>query len=453
MNSLGRRLLLASGVLLIIFLGVTGLVLDNAFRHSALSAVQDRLQAIVYTLLAAAEPTPEGSLQMPPELPEVRFNTPQSGLYAQVLSEQGPLWKSPSALGMNLPKVSAAKTGVGEFSQQHTSHGMTVFALVFDVLWEDTQQKARRYSIQVFEDKNSFENQVQGFRKSLWGWLILVAVLLEVALTLVLRWGLSPLRCVVDDLEQIKQGHQKKLTASYPDELQPFADSINSFIQSERGQRDRYRNSLGDIAHSLKTPLAVVRTLAEQQDIPEETRTQLKEQAVRMTQIVDYQLQRASARGKVVLGQRVALKQIVIRLRDTLDKVYAERGLSCKINIADEITFPGDQGDLMELIGNILDNAYKYTNNKISVSAYRQKDQKTVQEQLLIQVDDDGPGLDPKLADQLLKRGVRFDEQVEGQGIGLAVVRDILQSYDGQLHLSKSPLGGVRVEIIIPLTT
>jgi len=124
MNSLGRRLLLASGILLIVFLGVTGLVLDNAFRHSALSAVQGRLQAIVYTLLAAAEATPEGSLQMPPELPEARFNTPQSGLYAQVLGEQGPLWKSSSALGMRLPTVSASKTGVGEFSQQHTRAGI-----------------------------------------------------------------------------------------------------------------------------------------------------------------------------------------------------------------------------------------------------------------------------------------------------------------------------------------
>jgi len=453
MNSLGRRLLLASGVLLIVFLGVTGLVLDNAFRHSALTAVQDRLQAIVYTLLAAAEQTPEGILQMPPELPEVRFNTPQSGLYAQVLGEQGPLWKSPSALGMTLPKISAAKAGVGEFSQQHTGHGVNVFSFTFDVLWEDAQQKARRYSIQVFEDKNSFANQVQGFRKNLWGWFIFIAILLELTLTLVLRWGLSPLRRVVDDLEQIKQGHQKKLSASYPDELQPFADSINSFIQSERGQRDRYRNSLGDIAHSLKTPLAVVRALAEQQDIPKKTRTQLQEQALRMSQIVDYQLQRASARGKVVLGQRVVLKEIVIRVRDTLDKVYVERGLTCDIHIADEVMFPGDQGDLMELVGNILDNAYKYTNSKITVSASKQKDRRMALQQLSIQVDDDGPGLDPELADELLKRGVRFDEQVEGQGIGLAVVRDILQSYDGQLSLSKSPMGGVRVEIIIPLTT
>jgi len=451
MNSLGRRLLLASGILLIVFLGVTGLVLDNAFRSSALTAVQDRLQAMVYTLLAAAEATPEGSLQMPSELPEARFNTPQSGLYAQVLGEQGSIWKSSSALGMRLPTVAASKAGTGEFSQLHTSHGMTVFALVFDVLWEDAQQQARRYSIQVFEDRNSFANQVQGFRKNLWGWLILVAVLLELALTLVLRWGLSPLRRVVDDLEQIKQGQQKKLSASYPDELQPFADSINSFIQSERGQRDRYRNSLGDIAHSLKTPLAVVRALAEQKDIPEQTRSQLQEQAVRMTQIVDYQLQRASAHGKVVLGQRVVLKEIVLRLRDTLNKVYAERGLTCEINVADEVMFPGEQGDLMELVGNILDNAYKYTSSKIAVTARTDKDSKTGLQQLSIQIDDNGPGLDPKLANELLKRGVRFDEQVEGQGIGLAVVRDILKSYDGQLKLGASPLGGLHAEITIPL--
>ena len=453
MNSLGRRLLLASGVLLIVFLGVTGLALDNAFRHSALTAVQDRLQGMVYTILAAAESTPDGQLQMPSDLPEARFSTPQSGLYAQILTEQGQLWKSASALGMSLPLVPVEKVGVGEFSQQQAGQGITLFVLAFDVLWEDAQQRARRYSIQIFEDQTGFEKQVQGFRKNLWGWFIFIALLLELALTLVLRWGLSPLRRVVDDLEQIKQGHQKKLSASYPDELQPFADSINSFIQSERGQRDRYRNSLGDIAHSLKTPLAVVRALAEQQDIPESTRAQLKEQTARMSQIVDYQLQRASAHGKVVLGQRVAMKGTLLRLRDTLDKVYAERGLTCEIDVADDVLFPGDQGDLMELVGNILDNAYKYTQSRITVSACKQKDHETSQEQLLIQVDDDGQGLNPQMADELLKRGVRFDEQVEGQGIGLAVVRDILQSYDGQLHLSASPMGGLRVEIIIPLTT
>ncbi len=451
MNSLGRRLLLASGILLIVFLGVTGLALDSAFRNSALTAVQDRLQAMVYTLLAAAETDDRGMLQMPPDLPEARFSTPQSGLYAHILNRQTTVWKSASTLDLQLPTITIDKAGVGKFSQQKLEQELTLFTLVFDVLWEDAAQREQRYSIQVFEDRSGFERQVQGFRKNLWGWFVVIAVLLELALLMVLRWGLSPLRRVVDDLEQIKQGQQQQLTASYPDELRPFADSINSLIHSERSQRDRYRNSLGDIAHSLKTPLAVVRGLAEQRDMPDPVRAQLQEQAARMTQIVDYQLQRAAARGKVILAQSVPLKATLLRLRDTLDKVYADRGLNCEIDVDEALRFPGDQGDLMELVGNLLDNAYKYTQSRIRISASLRSDHDADRSELSILIDDDGPGLGSQQAEQLLHRGVRFDEQVEGQGIGLAVVRDILQSYDGRLILGSSPMQGARVEIVIPL--
>ena len=206
-------------------------------------------------------------------------------------------------------------------------------------------------------------------------------------------------------------------------------------MESER--RERSRNTLSDLAHSLKTPLAVIRS--SDSEAPGSA-TLVGEQADRMEQIVSYQLQRASGSAHNLL-RMVAVAPVAARLRDTLVKVYAEKQQSININISDDCRFRGDERDLLELLGNLMDNACKYGATRVRVTG------EGAGEQLTLAVEDDGDGIDTALAEAVLERGARADSLREGQGIGLAVAADIARSYGGRIGIAKSELGGALVEV------
>jgi len=190
----------------------------------------------------------------------------------------------------------------------------------------------------------------------------------------------------------------------------------------------------------------VVRGALEESTPPAALRAAVAEQVERMRQIVDYQLQRAATSGRTTLAKPVALRPTVQRLTVSLDKVYADRGIQCEIVIDDAVGFAGDQGDLMEALGNVLDNAYKWARGRVYVSASRD-----TAAGLVVKVEDDGPGVPAAQRTAVLQRGVRADEAVSGQGIGLAVVQDILRAYGGSLELETSErLGGARVVMHLP---
>ncbi len=450
MTSLTRRLLLAASVVLVIFLGLTGYVLDQAFRHSAESAERDRLQGHVYALLAAAD-LQNGTLGLPRSLPEARFTTPNSGLYARIVGAHGEVvWSSPSMLGLSVPFATLGMPGAANYERLTAANGEPYYGESFTVVWDSGGGKLTRYSFQVTESLTSFLDQVNAFRRNLWGWLVGVAVLLLAVQGSILRWGLAPLRRVAADLEDVRAGERVHLDQDYPRELQGLTQSINTFIASERAQRDRYRNTLADLAHSLKTPLAVMHGVLGQRPSPHAADETLQDQVERMRQIVDYQLQRAATSGKSTFATPVSVNSTVQRIGASLDKVYASRGLSCAIKVDSDLTFRGDQGDLMEVVGNVLDNAYKWARSRVEVRAFSETTSEGSAE-LVICVDDDGPGIPADQRHAVLSRGVRADQTVFGHGIGLAVVRDILSAYDGNLTLdSDGKLGGARITLRFP---
>jgi two-component system sensor histidine kinase PhoQ len=437
--SLRTRVSLAAALVLTVFVGLTALALERAFADSARSAMRERLFAQLYLVMAATEVDEAGRVQLPSRLGEPRLNLPGSGLYARIGSPGGEaLWHSPSAVGLALPAPGIESSG--ERFTRIPFNGEAHFLAALAIEWE-TAAGPVPLLFSVSEDPAPFLAQMSRYRSNLWGWLGAMALLLLLALAASLAWGLRPLRTVAGEVRAIESGAQESLLRDYPAELRHLTDNINTLLHHERAQQARYRNALADLAHSLKTPLAVLRGM---EWVGEDSQT-LEEQVARMDNIVQYQLQRAATAGRSTLAGPLAVAPVAERLLASLQKVYRDKGLRLERALDPQAAFRGDEGDLMELLGNLLDNACKWAAHGVWLSASREG------RTLLLGVEDDGPGIEPGQADRVLGRGVRLDENTPGHGIGLPMVRDIVAAYEGRLEIGRSGHGGARILISLPL--
>ena len=239
--SLNSRLLLASSVVLAAFLGITGLVLDRAFRASADTALRDRLQGYVYALLAASDLDARGKLHLPAELPDRRFSLVGSGLYAEVVDSHGkPVWRSKSLLGLNVAFAKIPAVGEREFAPIEVERDLPLLSLAFTVNWEANAGSDRRYTYRVAENLVSFNAEVTRPAKPV-GWLAGAAILLLLVQGAILRWSLAPLRRVADDVRAIEAGITQRLKGDYPRELRNLTDNLNGLLTSADSHLQRYR--------------------------------------------------------------------------------------------------------------------------------------------------------------------------------------------------------------------
>jgi two-component system sensor histidine kinase PhoQ len=479
-RSLRGRLLLTATAVLFVFLGLTGLVLDQAFRRSAETGEEEKLLLQIYALLAVAEESKDG-IFLPEQLQEPRFNQLGTGLFGFVHSSNGSeLWRSPSALDMefrrlNRPTVTDdLETGQQRFGRVDDTDGNELFFLSYRVSWEGPDQKTTAYIFTTVETMQPFTGEIQAYRNNLWGWLGGVVVALVFVQGLVMRWGLSPLKQLADDLKSIEDGHSDYLVGQYPSEIEGVTRNLNVLISSERQQLEQYRTTLADLAHSLKTPLAVLKGAAssleqlhssDNSSLPqiadeknrklEEIKGTVDEQIGRMDEIVVYQLQRAVSSSTNLLRKSVDVSPLVNKLIDAMKKVYADKEIAFEISMA-ECSFFGDERDLMEMLGNLVDNACKYGQSRVRVTVGTQGDlveistdsmEQTKKGQLVIAVEDDGDGIPARDRQQVLQRGTRADVRESGQGIGLAVVAEIVKRYQGKVEIGDSLLGGALVSL------
>lgn len=447
MRSLNARLLLAATAVLFAFLGLTGLALDQAFRRSALAAVQDRLQAQVYMLLSAASFEKPEKRVMPPTLPDPRLSTPGSGLYAQVAKQDDTLvWRSSSMLGLSIPLAPPKRPGVSRFGEVRASDGTPLFTLSFSVRWEVKKGREQLYTVQAAESQSGFIDQVGSFRRSLWGWLAAAGAMLLVVQAAILRWGLLPLRRVAEEVTEVEAGRKEAVGGAYPLEIQRLVANLNALIRHSKAHLERYRRALGDLAHSLKTPLAVLRSSVDSGAGPAELRETVREQVHRLDRTVAYQLQRAAASGRSVMATPVAVAPVVARITQTLSKVYAGKRLRIANSVDRRTEFYGDEGDLMEVLGNLADNACKWARSAVIIRVAPIPRPAPARPGLSIEVEDDGPGIPQEQWQAIFARGFRGDTAVEGQGIGLAVVKEIVaEVYGGELSVARGELGGASV--------
>ena len=443
-HSLAARLLLASGLLLPLFLAVTGVGLERSFRSAIRAGELEKLRLQSYLLLGAAEL--EGSrLVLPDALSEPRYTQIGSGLYGRFEDASGEtVWTSPSAGVVRLPATGAPLgTGSSEFGEARIDD-LAHFEYRYGFAWETPEGAPVRFQLTLWHDQSEYQATLDGYRRSLLGWLGLAAAVLLALQLAILRWGLQPLRGLTADLEDVERGRLEQLGGRYPAEVQGVTDRLNQLLASERGRRERYRNTLTDLAHSLKTPLAVLRGALEPGVRTDDLRDLCEEQLGRMEDIVSHQLGRAAGQGSSSLVGKTSVAEVVVRLSKVLTKIYRDKPVEILSEIPPDLYFRGDENDLLEMLGNLLDNACKYARGSVHVGAEREGDR------LRLRVSDDGPGIPDGERARILQRGMRADQRESGQGIGLSVVLDIATSYRGTLEIGAADQGGACFSLTLP---
>ena len=436
-DSIRARLILGATLVLIAFVAGAGLAVQRAHADSVRAARFAQLQSTVYLLLAGAELNAGGMLVMPAAFPEPRLSLPGSGLYANIVNTaRREEWQSPSTVGLYPPFLRSVAVGQWR-SETVSAGGRDYLAIGYGVNWAGRAQAAPLV-LSVLEDKAEFDREISIFERTSWMWLGGAAVLLLLSQTLLLQWGLSPLRRVAREIRAIEDGEQAEVEGRYPTEIAALTNNLNTLIKQERLRQTRYREALSFLAHSLKTPLAVLRTALNE---PAQLPAVVTQQVARMDGIVQHQLGRAAASGSSRFAPYLSLPSVLSRIRDSLAKVYAEKGLIFTLDCPPGLTWRIGEGDAFEMLGNVMDNAAKWAMKSVAVSVRREGDR------LHIRVDDDGPGFSDTQAVLLLH--VRGDEKVPGHGVGLAVVNDLVASHDGELNLSRSDCGGARIDIVL----
>jgi two-component system sensor histidine kinase PhoQ len=443
-RSLRARVVLWVSVALIVLFAATGVVLDVAFRNSMDQSRRELLEAQVLGLIALADDS-SGELTLPSAAMDPQFEVANSGLYGAVYSDDGQaVWQSLSLLGRDFPIDYLTVAGEERYERVDVPGFPPLESLLWGRTWEFANGRTVDYTFAIALSLDPYNQRQAAFRRILIGWFLGITLTMLVVLSGLLTFVLLPLRRLERQVREVEAGERVKLTGRYPSEIVGLADNLNTLIDTERRRLARYRNTLDDLAHSLKTPLAAMRTLlAEQRSkAAEPAQDALNRELERMDQRVSYQLRRARATGATGLGtEPVAVAPIVEDLKQTLDKVYRDKRVACSTDVAPNAVFRGDPGDLTEILGNLLDNGYKYCKSRVRVAA------RSTTDRLVITVGDDGRGITAAEAETLFQRGKRADESVPGQGIGLAVVRETVELYRGTLDVGRSELGGAELRV------
>jgi two-component system sensor histidine kinase PhoQ len=429
-------LLATTALVLALSLGLSAWVLDRSFASSLATNAEEQLRLVIFGLMGVVDES-GASLTLPDDLSEPRLVRPDSGLYAWVENENGKIvWQSPSARlsGRTLVRFPEEPSpGTFAFGERGKS-----FHLAYTVIWEAAREA--RFTFRVEADQAPFRAGQTQFRRNLVVGIVLVITLLAIAQYFAVAWGLKPLTTMAENIHELEAGTRTRLGTDHPPELAGLARNLDRFIVHETESRERYRHAMDDLAHSLKTPLAVLRNAL---GGIERNGGLLEEQLARMESTVRQQLARAMLARPPLLAPSTPLAPQIDRLVRALVTAYASKDVEVERQVDRNVTVRMDETDLMELLGNVLDNAFKYCRGVVRVTV-------VPGQTVTLTIEDDGAGIDPALRESVLARGVRADTAAPGQGIGLAIVVDLLVSYGGTLALGDSPLGGAAVTVTLP---
>ena len=441
--SLRSRQLLAATLVLVIALGLVGFALNAANYRGAVSSLQARMESYVYLVLGAMEVADDGKIVVAEEFNDPRLTQPASGVYVRV-SGNSDQWRSHSSLGRQWPDLPQAEAGRMSFMEPAEAGGD--FILQYGIGWQLVAGRIEPFTVSVLVEESEIRQQTSAFRLGLWRSLLAAGAILVIAQLVIFFFGLRPLSRVASDVARIESGEAARLEGRYPKELEPLVRNVNRLLETEKSNQTRIRNALDSLAHSLKTPLAVI-----QAGLPQQERGAGSMQSAvdEISRLVATRLERAGSSARRTLAEPVDVQSQLRRILDSLQKVYSHKIIEAEVNLQEKLQFYGEQRDLLELMGNLLDNAFKYGNRNVRLSG-EARSPETARPGLWIRVEDDGPGIDESQWRRLLQRGSRGDEQVEGHGLGLAIVMELVTAYGGEVAIGHSDLGGAMISVSIP---
>lgn len=437
--SLRKRFFTNTTIIGVVVMLVSALIVDISYKKELEKSAREKLHLHIFNLLSVAH-TEQGNLYIPDILYNPRFNTIDSGLWAIVLDDnEQPIWNSLSVTEAPSNIKLSKKTGAWVFGKAEINKKNYITA-AYKIVWEDND-KLYSYHFVTAEDVSTLNKVISHFRFWLFGGFFAITLTLLLCQLFVLMFAFRPISHLEKEIILLEKGNTHTLSMDYPKELRGVTESLNALIANEHRQRERYRSSMADLAHSLKTPMTII--ASEMANYP--NNKILKEAAERIDKNIEYQLRRAVISGHVLLNYGTDITEVLEMVLDALTKIYIDKKITLDSKVEGDLFFFGDENDLMEIFGNLLDNAYKYAKEKIKILVVQ------CDNYLSITIEDDGKGFVDDEASKIFTRGERLDNRGKGQGIGLAVVFDIVQSYDGSIEVSNSSFGGAKFRVIFPL--
>jgi signal transduction histidine kinase len=465
-NSLALRLFLWAAGWTLVILILTGIALSTLYRHAVERAFDRRLDVYLRTLVADVASPEEGGDKFPQSIGEPLFELPLSGWYWQVTrldAKKPDVRASRSLWDSSLPHLAADQANAEYrqgYAQGPEDQRLRLVERTIDLGDEG------RYLISVAGDASEIDEETRSFDRaiSLTFGALTLALLLTTALQV--RFGLAPLTRISQRLAAIRSGRAERLEGQFPVEIAPLARETNALIDANREIVERARTHVGNLAHALKTPLSVIVNEAAARG-EEPLAKKVREQADIMRDQIARQLERARLAARpTVVGTLTDVPPVITALARTMEKLYRARDIAIAIDVPEHAFFRGEQQDLEEMLGNLVDNGCKWAQSRVAIEVVAAQANAEVERgqrgtkpdaadrgekpRLRIIVDDDGPGLSPEEREQVARRGQRLDESKPGSGLGLSIVVELAALYDGALTFGTAPIGGLRAELALP---
>ncbi|MGI9351964.1 MAG: ATP-binding protein [Rhizobiaceae bacterium] len=443
-NTLAWRLFLLSSIAALAGVAAVAYFISSDYRRSSESRLEQLLTANIFNLMGSVQVDDGGKLMGLPDLGDSRYSLFDSGWYWSI-----------EKVGEPENHLSSASLSDRKIEVPTSSDFDETFQRIFEIQEIDNRHLSGLeaqvflgegndlYSFKITANKSSLENEISEFRQRLFLTLAVFALSIVLAMSQLVRFGLRPVSKATRILTEVRKGDASRIEGTYPDEIQPFIDETNALIDSNNTIVERARTQVGNLAHSLKTPLAILQN--ELAALPLDKQELFREQTHNMRQQVQVYLDRAriSARSSTAIA-KTPLTEELDRLVKVVVKLSPQVKISTKFDADGDVYFEGEKHDLQEIFGNLIENAAKYAQSKVYVSARLDGNE------VIVEVEDDGPGMSSEQIQKAKQRGGRIDEGKSGWGLGLSIVNDIVDEYSGNFVLSKSELGGLKTTVRLP---
>ena len=445
-RSLHARLVIGAIIWIVVGVSAAGIFISALFRQHATALVDAEMRGHLEELGSLIDIDADGTPELYRSLSDPRFSQLGSGYFWQVSRNGTQLIKSTSASAKDL-QIPADPLMPGEIRRSITLNGQQSLIVYETLLSPDPASAPLRLQVDV--DSSVVEAVVRTFNRSLLVSLVLLVAVLTIAAALQVKFGLQPMARLGQGLRAIRAGTVTHLPRTLPREVLPVVDDLNSLIDTNAQMVVRARAQAGNLAHALKTPLAILMDEAYRLTNlgQHESAQVILQQCQRMQRHIDYQMARTrAAASRSVPGVSALVLPAVRNIVSAMKRLYSARDPSIEVEIPAHCAAQCDPSDLGEMLANLIDNACKWCTGRVRITAA--SNEKTGQS--VIKVDDDGPGLPPEAREVVFRIGERLDERVPGSGLGLPIVRDLAGLYGGEIHLNDSPLGGLQAVLTLP---